>query len=252
MYVEWEAPETVTRPYPIVLMHGGGFQGTEWFDTPDGRPDWAQRFVETGYAILVIDRRGHGCSPYHVQTLGNMRPPFSDEGGGHIYFPGIDARHTQWPFAPDDAEAMDEFIAGYGPLPANLALSQTLDAHRTAALLDRIGPAVCRHSEHRIHVLGTGRSAAAVRTAAASAEHVRNASCCSFPRTASLAKVTKHCSCALYSGGIKADFFAGAKRNGERPNFRCKSAVSFERIKMPHTVVARCVAHILHPCCRTC
>jgi hypothetical protein len=35
MYVEWEAPETVTRPYRIVLMHGGGFQGTEWFDTPD-------------------------------------------------------------------------------------------------------------------------------------------------------------------------------------------------------------------------
>lgn len=142
MYVEWEAPETVTRPYPIVLMHGGGFQGTEWFDTPDGRPGRAQRLVEAGYAVLVIDRPGHGRSPYHVQTLGDMGPPFSYEGGQHIYFPGNDARHTQWPFAAGDGAAMDAFVAGYGPLPADLALSQTLDADRTALLLDRIGPAI--------------------------------------------------------------------------------------------------------------
>lgn len=142
MYVEWEAPETMTRPYPVVLVHGGGFQGTEWFDTPDDRPGWAQRLVEEGYAVLVVDRPGHGRSPFHTRTLGDMGPAFSYEGGQRIYFPGDDARHTQWPFAADDALAMDEFIAGYGPLPADLALSQTLDADRMAALLDRIGPAI--------------------------------------------------------------------------------------------------------------
>ncbi|WP_137175965.1 alpha/beta hydrolase [Massilia sp. HP4] len=142
MYVEWEAPQTVTRPYPIVLMHGGGLQGTEWFDTPDGRPGWAQRLVEAGYAVLVVDRPGHGRSPFHTLTLGEMGPAFSYEGGERIYFPGDDGRHTQWPFAADDAQAMDEFIAGYGPLPADLELSQTLDADRMAALLDRIGPAI--------------------------------------------------------------------------------------------------------------
>lgn len=142
MYVEWEAPETVTREWPIVLMHGGGFQGTEWFDTPDGRPGWAQRLVEAGYAVLVVDRPGHGRSPYHVDTLGPMGPPFSYEGGRQIYFPGDDARHTQWPFGADHEHAMDEFIAGYGPLPHDLEASQTMDADRTAALLDRIGPAI--------------------------------------------------------------------------------------------------------------
>lgn len=142
MFVEWEAPEKITRPWPIVLMHGGGFQGTEWFDTPDGRPGWAQRLVEAGYAVLVVDRPGHGRSPFHTETLGPMGPPFSYEGGRQIYFPGSDARHTQWPFAPDDEAAMDEFIAGYGPLPADLELSETLDADRVAALLDRIGPAI--------------------------------------------------------------------------------------------------------------
>ncbi|KWR84228.1 hypothetical protein [Cupriavidus sp. IDO] len=56
LFVEWETPEEVTRPWPIVLLHGGGYQGTEWFDTPDGRPGWAQRLVEAGYAVLVADR----------------------------------------------------------------------------------------------------------------------------------------------------------------------------------------------------
>ncbi|MCQ8239581.1 hypothetical protein [Rhizosaccharibacter radicis] len=142
MFVEWEAPDRITRPYPIVLMHGGGFQGTEWFDTPDGRPGWAQRLVEAGYVVLAVDRPGHGRSPLHVAATGAMGPPFSYEGGRAIYFPGDDPRHTRWPFASDDDAAMDEFIAGYGPLPADLALSQTLDADRTAVLLDRIGPAV--------------------------------------------------------------------------------------------------------------
>ncbi|BFG81614.1 hypothetical protein PTKU46_96480 [Paraburkholderia terrae] len=142
MYVEWEAPEMVTRKWPVVLMHGGGFQGTEWFDTPDGRPGWAQRLVEAGYAVLVVDRPGHGRSPYHVDTVGPMGAPFSYEGGRQIYFPGDDPRHTQWPFDSDDEAAMDEFIAGYGPLPEDLAASQTMDADRAAALLDRIGSAI--------------------------------------------------------------------------------------------------------------
>lgn len=142
MYVEWEAPKEISRPFPVVLMHGGGFQGTEWFDTPDGRPGWAQRFVEDGFVVLVIDRPGHGRSPFHVGTMGEMGPAFSYEGGQRIYFPGTDERHTQWPFTEDDTSSMDEFIAGYGPLPADLAFSQTMDADRMAGLLERIGPAI--------------------------------------------------------------------------------------------------------------
>lgn len=143
LFVEWEAPEEVTRPWPIVLLHGGGYQGTEWFDTPDGRPGWAQRLVEAGYAVLVADRPGQGRSPFHVETMGSMGPPFSYETGRHIYFPAkYEGRHTQWPFARDDEAAMDEFIAGYGPLPADLALSEDMEADRIAKLLDRVGPAI--------------------------------------------------------------------------------------------------------------
>lgn len=112
MFVEWEASDAVTKPYPIVLVHGGGFQGSEWFDTPDGRPGWAQRFVEQGYVVLVVDRPGHGRSPFHVDTMGEMGPAFSYENGRRIYF------------------------------PADLAASQDMDAARLARLLDRIGPSI--------------------------------------------------------------------------------------------------------------
>ncbi|MEJ7658536.1 MAG: alpha/beta fold hydrolase [Hymenobacter sp.] len=58
----------MTQPYPLVLVHGGTFQGTEWGTTPDGRPGWAQRLQEAGYAVLLVDRPGHGRSPYHAPT----------------------------------------------------------------------------------------------------------------------------------------------------------------------------------------
>ncbi|MFG2139437.1 alpha/beta fold hydrolase [Streptomyces sp. NPDC048650] len=143
MFVAWEAPERVTQPYPVVLVHGGTLQGTEWLDTPDSRPGWAQRLVEAGYAVLVVDRPGHGRSPYHPDVLGPMGPPFPYEEGRHVFFPSSAAdAQTQWPFDPADADALDAFIAPFGPLPADLAASQEMDADRLARLLDRIGPAI--------------------------------------------------------------------------------------------------------------
>lgn len=141
MYVAWQAPEFVTQPYPVVLVHGGTLQGTEWLDTPDGRPGWAQRFVEAGFVVFCVDRPGHGRSPYHPDILGPMGPAFSYERAREVYFPEGGAE-SQWPFAPDDDEAFDGFMAGYGPMPADLAASQTLDADRLSQLLDRIGKAI--------------------------------------------------------------------------------------------------------------
>lgn len=69
MHVEWEAPEEVTHPHPLVLVHGGGGQGTDWMSTPDGRPGWARLLVEQGYAVYVVDRVGHGRSPYHPDVI---------------------------------------------------------------------------------------------------------------------------------------------------------------------------------------
>ena len=143
MYVAWEAPETVSQPFPIVLVHGGALQGTEWGDTPDGGPGWAQRLVEAGYAVLVVDRPGHGRSPYNPDVLGPMGPQFPYEEGEQVFFsPKVREKHTQWPFDPKDAAKLDEYIAPFGPLPADIAAWQQMDADRLAELLDRIGPAI--------------------------------------------------------------------------------------------------------------
>src|SRR5206468_12694175 len=56
MYVEYMIPAQLRHPYPIVMVHGGGGQGTDWMGTPDGRPGWAQYFVQEGYAVYVVDR----------------------------------------------------------------------------------------------------------------------------------------------------------------------------------------------------
>ena len=143
MYVAWEAPETVTQPYPVVLVHGGAIQGTEWLDTPDGRPGWAQRLVEAGYPVFVVDRPTQGRSPFHPDVDGAMGPAFDYDDGETVFFPpGWADTHTQWPFDTDDDATLDAFIAPFGPLPADLAESQRMDADRLADLLDRIGPAI--------------------------------------------------------------------------------------------------------------
>ena len=143
MFVAWEAPESVTKPYPVVLVHGGALQGTEWMDTPDGRPGWAQRLVEAGYAVFTVDRPGHGRSPYNPDVLGPMTPQFAYEEGEAVFFPKKSAeKHTQWPFIAADAADLDAYIAPFGPLPADIAGWQEMDADRLAHLLDRIGPAV--------------------------------------------------------------------------------------------------------------
>ncbi|WP_236708843.1 MULTISPECIES: NAD(P)-binding domain-containing protein [unclassified Pseudomonas] len=141
MYVAWESPEHITQAYPVVLVHGGTLQGTEWLDTPDGRPGWAQRFLEAGFVVFRVDRPGHGRSPYHPDIMGPMGPAFSYERAREVYFPE-GGGETQWPFESDDEAAFDAFIAAYGPMPADLAASQTLDADRLAELLDRIGKAI--------------------------------------------------------------------------------------------------------------
>src|ERR1700685_2074096 len=42
MYVEHWIPREVRHPYPVVLIHGGYGQGSDWISTPDGRRGWAK------------------------------------------------------------------------------------------------------------------------------------------------------------------------------------------------------------------
>lgn len=143
MFVSWAAPEHVRQRHPVVLVHGGAVQGTEWTDTPDGRAGWADGLLDHGFAVFVVDRPTQGRSPLHPDVDGALGPAFSYEEAQTVFFPdAASGQHTQWPIPADDDGMLDAYVAAYGPLPQDIAMWQRLDTARLAALLDRIGPAV--------------------------------------------------------------------------------------------------------------
>jgi pimeloyl-ACP methyl ester carboxylesterase len=144
MFVHWEAPAAGAQPLPVVLVHGGGGQGTDWTGTPDGRPGWASRLVQAGFATYVVDRCGHGRSPYHPEVIGAMGPQFPYEGAKGLFVPDDPGgAHTGWPFGREIGDPeLDQLVAPMGALPADLAESQRMDADRLAELLNRLGESV--------------------------------------------------------------------------------------------------------------
>ncbi|MGD0965478.1 MAG: alpha/beta fold hydrolase [Candidatus Acidiferrales bacterium] len=163
MYVEYMIPKAVKHPYPIVLIHGGGGQGTDWMGTPDGRPGWATYLVQEGYAVYVVDRPGHGRPPFHpdlhgpfpaqAPTLegisGRFTPPNPTSSNKPLPFQHL---HNQWPGKGDvGSPDLDQFAASQGgsyvsPPGASAGAVQSI-AHqvwreRGALMLDKIGPAI--------------------------------------------------------------------------------------------------------------
>lgn len=150
MYVEVLVPKTVTRPYPLVLFHGGGQTGLNWMATPDGRPGWADHFVSQGYVVYVPDVPARGRSPYHPAVDGPLtymtadltRTYFASDQG-----PWPTARlHDQWPASGQtdqwgyDAHYQALCAAQVEYLPP--AQQQALVRQAGAELLRTIGPSV--------------------------------------------------------------------------------------------------------------
>ena len=87
MYVEYQIPAQVKHPYPIVLVHGGGGQGLDWMGTPDGRPGWTTYLLQEGYKVYVVDRPGHGRSPFNPDLHGPFpqRNITLEQISGHVH-----------------------------------------------------------------------------------------------------------------------------------------------------------------------
>ncbi len=131
MYVEHWIPAQVRHPYPIVLIHGGFGQGSDWFSTPDGRRGWASLFLEQGYKVYVVDRPGQGRNPYQPFVNGAFaaQAPTFEAAGRTLNLPVSDPRVAQ-------------VVASMGqPMPNN-AQTQTVWRSRGAMLLDDIGPSI--------------------------------------------------------------------------------------------------------------
>ncbi len=167
MYVEYQIPAKVRHPYPVVLVHGGGGQGLDWMGTPDGRRGWATILLEEGYKVYVVDRPGHGRSPYHpdlhggwpgAQTLESISGLFTPQranapaGGrgarGGFGNSGNAKLHNQWPGTgavgtPELAQLVASQGGSFGNGMGLIKDSQVAVWQRNGAeMLDKIGPAI--------------------------------------------------------------------------------------------------------------
>jgi len=137
MFVQYLLPAANTHRYPVVMIHGGGGQGTDWMETPDGRDGWADYFVADGWDVYVIDRPGHGRSQSNPQC-----------GNGSV---GVANSAIISRLATSAAEVWP----GGAPVPANDAVvawtatsttapycGNAIAAGTISALLDDIGPAI--------------------------------------------------------------------------------------------------------------
>jgi pimeloyl-ACP methyl ester carboxylesterase len=149
LYAEFQIPQDLRCPYPVIMVHGGGQSGTNYTGTPDGRDGWAQHFLRRGYAVYVVDQVGRGRAAYRGEVYGPLRDP--DITGAQQRFVAIKrhalwpqaAHHTQWPGgdAPGDA-VFDQFFAAQLPTIADFTQQQLLNRDALIALIDKIGPSI--------------------------------------------------------------------------------------------------------------
>jgi pimeloyl-ACP methyl ester carboxylesterase len=149
MYVEYQIPEKLEHPYPVVMIHGGSQTGTNFTGTPDGRDGWAQHFLRKGYAVYVVDQVARGRAAHWSNVHGPVTPPRLSFVEQRFVAP---ERSKMWPQAhlhslgpgagqPGDA-TFDQFYASQVPSVVDFAKQQEINRDAGIALLDKIGPAI--------------------------------------------------------------------------------------------------------------
>ena len=152
MYVEYRIPAKVTKPYPVVMIHGAAQTGTNFTGTPDGRKGWADYFVEQGYAVYVVDQpaRGRSADAGNVGEINRFTANIIEQrftaAAKHNLWPQAKL-HTQFPGeGPNKGQrgdpVFDQFYASQVQLLRPNSVSEQLVRDAGAALLDKIGPAI--------------------------------------------------------------------------------------------------------------
>jgi pimeloyl-ACP methyl ester carboxylesterase len=161
-YVDYQIPQELKHPYPIVMIHGCCSAGSSWNGTPDGRDGWAQYFLSKGYAVYIMDQVGRGRSAYVDSAYGpnNPKAPKFVEREFIAYekynlFPQAHL-HTQWPGPGTVGDPMfDQFQAMMEPDFKDRVVREKFNRPAGAALLDKIGPAILMaHSQAGIYAWG--------------------------------------------------------------------------------------------------
>jgi pimeloyl-ACP methyl ester carboxylesterase len=137
LFVQYVLPARRRHEYPIVFIHGGGGQGTDWLETPDGRDGWVDYFVADGWDVYVVDRPGHGRSQSNASCGNGMV-----RGANSAIISRLStSAPSVWPGgAPTPTN--DAVIAWTASSTTAPYCGDALAAEKISALLEEIGPAV--------------------------------------------------------------------------------------------------------------
>lgn len=137
MFVQYVLPAEPEHAYPVVMIHGGGGQGTDWLETPDGRDGWVDYFVADGWDVYVIDRPGHGRS----QSNAGCGNGAVGVGNSAIISRLATSDATVWPGG--EPTPTNDAVVGWTASSATAPYcGDALAAKTISALLDEIGPAI--------------------------------------------------------------------------------------------------------------
>lgn len=140
--------------YPIIFIAGGGQTGTNFLETPDGRPGWASYFLSKGYTVYLTDQPARGRSPWHPSqgemvalTTKNIETNFTN---CKEYGKWPQAKlHTQWPGTGKVGDPVfDAFYASQVQYQKDRYLAEETNAKSYTALMEKVGDAyVVTHSQ---------------------------------------------------------------------------------------------------------
>ena len=135
MHVEYYFPAEPQYDVPLVLVHGGGGQASDWYYTPDGRDGWRDYFLNAGWDLYIVDRPGYGRSPasptYGEGTLTQVPSGLIARLAATDNFPGGEVTA--------DSEGVLNWIVASSTTPY---AGNEVAANGIAEVLERVGPAV--------------------------------------------------------------------------------------------------------------
>jgi pimeloyl-ACP methyl ester carboxylesterase len=137
MFVQYFLPARSRHDLPVVMIHGGGGQGTDWLETPDGRDGWVDYFVADGWDVYVVDRPGHGRS----QSNSGCGNGMVGVGNTAIISRLATSAPNVWPGG--EPTLTNEAVIGWTASSATAPYcGDEIAAAAISTLLDEIGPAI--------------------------------------------------------------------------------------------------------------
>jgi pimeloyl-ACP methyl ester carboxylesterase len=137
MYVGFQLLARKRHPYPLVLVHGGGGQATDWMGTPDGRDGWLDYFLAAGFDVYFVDRPAHGRSPNNRAYGEQLGAPPTTEFIANTFTVQSGKQYPGGGAADSREVALHTASSEPGPTASSAILKENL-----GELLDKIGPAI--------------------------------------------------------------------------------------------------------------